>query len=182
MRLRASGLSPEAMAQGTRRLPGLRRCQLGVTFPVPLTSFYSNSGEQPRTAHAYGVSRQADARITARSHFHKTSTYQQQQKNTLPLISIRLNRNKHTQLGWRTVQHHGLRPRYRDDVNFRRTAKQSDGAVSGFGTTWFRRSMPTFRRHMLSPSSGLKWQGWEVEDLRNGGSRKGGNQRKRSPT
>jgi hypothetical protein len=28
----------------------------------------------------------------------------------------------------------------------------------GFEIVWFRRSMPTFRRNMLSPYSGLKWQ------------------------
>jgi hypothetical protein len=32
------------------------------------------------------------------------------------------------------------------------------GVVLGFGAVQLRRSMPTFRRHILSPSSGLKWQ------------------------
>jgi hypothetical protein len=30
------------------------------------------------------------------------------------------------------------------------------GVVLGFGALWFRRSMPAFRRNMLSPSPGLK--------------------------
>jgi hypothetical protein len=39
------------------------------------------------------------------------------------------------------------------------------GAVLRFGAVWFRMSMPTFRRDMLFPSSGRKWQGWEVVSL-----------------
>jgi hypothetical protein len=34
-----------------------------------------------------------------------------------------------------------------------------------FGTMWFWRSLPAFRRNMLSPSSWLKWQSWEAEGV-----------------
>jgi hypothetical protein len=39
------------------------------------------------------------------------------------------------------------------------------GVVLCFGAAWGRSLRPTFRRNTLSPSSGLKWQGCEVEDL-----------------
>jgi hypothetical protein len=43
----------------------------------------------------------------------------------------------------------------------------SGDEVLGFGSMWFRRSMPKFRRNMLSPYSGLKWQGRDVDGLYN---------------
>jgi hypothetical protein len=39
------------------------------------------------------------------------------------------------------------------------------GVISGFGAVCYRRSMQTFRRNMLPPSSGLKLQGREAEGL-----------------
>jgi hypothetical protein len=38
-------------------------------------------------------------------------------------------------------------------------------AVLGFGAVWYRRSLSTLRRNMLSPPSGLKWECREVEGL-----------------
>jgi hypothetical protein len=39
------------------------------------------------------------------------------------------------------------------------------GVILGSGAVWFHKTMPTFPRNMLSPSSVLKWQSWEVKAL-----------------
>jgi hypothetical protein len=53
--------------------------------------------------------------------------------------------------------------------------------VMGFGAVWICRSMPTFRRNMLSPSSGAEVtrQGSRglIQDLKSKGRGKGANQR-----
>jgi hypothetical protein len=54
--------------------------------------------------------------------------------------------------------------RYIDYIS-RRNFWLADVVVFCFDAMWFRRSMPTFRRNMMSPSSRLNWQSCEAEGL-----------------